>query len=63
MVSAAMAAIDASNQFDASDTAVKPRFAPRLPFLQGLAANIGTAISISDPTAITARMMVTLFRN
>src|SRR4029453_16452138 len=63
MVRAAIAARDASNQFDASDRAVKPRLAPRRPFLQGLAQKIGRAASIRAPIPITARMMVALLRN
>src|SRR5947207_13326391 len=40
-----------------------PRFAPRLPRPLGLATNIGRAISISAPTAMMVRMIVTLVRN
>src|SRR5262245_55202544 len=60
--SAATAAIDASSQFEKNDNAVRPRLAARRSRFQALAANIGTPVSSSAPTAITVRMMVTLVR-
>src|SRR5438045_8838580 len=60
---AAVAATDASTQFETSDNAVSPRFAPRLPRALGPATNIGSAVSISAPMAMMVRMIVTLVRN
>src|SRR5262245_30734012 len=61
-VSAAVAAIDARSQLDTNDVAVSHRFAVRRPCLHDPVTNIGTAVSISAPMAITDTMMATLFR-
>ena len=50
-------------QVDTKVSAVRPRFAARRSGWRGSAANIGTAISSSAPTAMTARMIVMLVRN
>jgi hypothetical protein len=62
-VIAAAAAIDASSQFERKESAVKPRFAARRPCFQGLARNIGTAVSSRAPRAMTVRMIEMLIKN
>jgi len=62
-VSAAMAAMDASSQFERNDSTVRLRFAMRRPCRHGPATNIGTAVSMSAPTAMTVRMRLMLTRN